>query len=115
MQLSTEERGEIDDVTAAQLAAILDEDAFGSFVILAESDRGFIQAANNWSPGDACEAFIARHRSDPWILEYRDAASAKHFQVSRDVTLDEVKRAFLEYLRGAPGWRSGFQWSQIDV
>ena len=75
MWLTTEELGEFPEVRADQIASILEDDSFGSFVTLSESDNGFIQAANNWSPDDACEAFVARYDSDPWILEYRDAAS----------------------------------------
>ena len=115
MHLTTEDLGEIANVTADQLTAILDDDAFGGFVVLAESDDGFIQAANNWTPDDDCEAFIEQHESDPWTLEYRDAATAKHLQVSRNVTLLEVKNAFLEYLRGSPEWRARFEWNEIDV
>ena len=115
MWLTTEELGEFPEVRADQIASILEDDSFGSFVTLSESDNGFIQAANNWSADDACETFIATHDSDPWILEYRDAASGKQFQVTRNVTLAELKDAFLVYLRGGFEWRTRFQWNEIDV
>ena len=115
MQLTTEDLGEITALRADQIAGILNDDAFGSFVILAKSDSEFIQAANNWSPDDTCEAFVERHGSDPWILEYRDASSGKQFQATRNVTLAETRDAFLDYLRGGFEWRTRFQWAQIDV
>ena len=115
MQLTTEDLGEIAVVKADELSRILDDDAFGGFVVLAASEHSYIQAANNWAAGKDCEAFIERHGSDPWILEYRDEASKKQFQANRDVTLAEVKEAFLVYLRGGFEWRTRFQWNEIDV
>ena len=115
MTLSTEDLGDFSDVRADDVARIIDEDAFGSFVILSQCDEGFIQAANNWSADGAGEAFVARHDSDPWILEYRDAASGTQFQATRNVTLIELRTAFLDYLRGGFEWRTHFQWTEIDV
>lgn len=115
MKLTTEDLGEIADVKADELARIVDEDAFGAFAVLSDSDDAFMQAGNNWSPDDECEAFVERHGSDPWVLEYRDAASGKQFQATRNVTLQEVRDAFLHYLRANPAWRDRFQWSEIDV
>jgi len=115
MQFTTEEFGDVSDIDANDLVRVLDEDAFGSFAVLSSSDDDFIQAGNHWAPGEACEAFLARHDSDPWILEYRDSRTGKQYQATRDVTLAEAKQAFLSYLRGSSDWRRQFEWSEIDV
>jgi hypothetical protein len=112
MRLTTEELGDVDDVTANDVERVLGDDAFGGFAILAKSDDVYMQAGNQWSADAACEVFVQKYGSDPWVLEYRDG---KHFAADRNVTLDEVKRAFLSYLRGDPTWRTAFTWSEIDV
>ena len=112
MILTTEELGDIPDVSAADIDQILSADSFGKFVILSASEASFIQAGSDWQPTPECQAFLAKHDSDPWLLEYRDEQSGRQFRAARHVTLDEVRRAFLSYLGGG-GWRRAFEWKQV--
>lgn len=114
MDLTTEELGEFTNVETDDLVRILDEDAFGGFVILSRAEEEFLQAGNNWSPDDECATFLERYDSDPWVLEYREP-SGKQYQTCRNVTLAEVKEAFLSYLRGGTEWRDRFEWSEIEA
>ncbi len=114
MRLITEELSEIDEVTAAQVEQVLEEDAFGKFVRLAASDEVFIQAACVWEPGVESERFLQETDSDPFRLEYRDGDTGRLFAVDGNVTLAQITQAFIEYLNGQTGWRDRFTWSEVD-
>ena len=88
------------DVTEeAILKAFSDDDGRGSFIILAESDQTFIQAAGE--------------DNGPYALEYRDGDETRHYQCSRDLKRSEVQSAFLKYLRRDASWKTDFQWSAL--
>lgn len=110
MKLTTELFGDIPEVDASMLDELLATDAFGKFAVLAASEDDYIQAGNDWQPGEECAAFLKRNDSDPWVLEYRE-----HGQQYRatPVTLAQVRAAFREYLSGRREWRSGFVFSRI--
>jgi hypothetical protein len=115
LQLSTEELGDIDDVTPRALAQILDDDSFGTFVVLLATEDAFIQAASNWSPSAECEAFVEENGSDPWSLEYRDGSTGKIFRARGDVSLERVKAAFLQYLGHDAAWRRDYEWQEVEL
>ena len=113
MQLICEENfPELHDVDAQTIAETLDSDCFGKFAILSRSEEDFIQAGSNWSPTDECRQFLKDNGSDPWILEYRDPSAGRILRASGDVTLEQVKQAFLAYHRGASDWKSNFRWEE---
>lgn len=113
MTLTTEELGEMPDVDAATVEEILSSDAFGKFVILSASEREFIQAGNDWQPGEECEAFMDEHDSDPWVLEYHKGK--KHYRAEGTVTLAQVLCAFQAYRDGRSDWLAAFVWDEIEV
>ena len=113
MTLTTEELGEMPDVDAATVDEMLSSDAFGKFAILSASEREFIQAGNDWQPGEACEAFMDEHDSDPWMLEY--SKGKKQYRAKVHVTLEQVRWAFRSYFDGRSDWRTGFVWGEIEV
>ena len=113
MILTTEDLGDIPDVSAADIEQMLPADSFGKFVILSASEDSFIQAGCDWRPTPECQEFLKRHGSDPGLLEYRDGESGRQFRAAGHVTLDEVRRAFLSYLAGGGEWRQAFQWEQV--
>src|SRR5262245_6354895 len=78
------------------------------FAILSRSEEEFIQAGNNWQPGDECARFLQETRSDPWILEYRENGRLKRARGDR--TLSEVIDVFQEYLAGTDEWRTRYWW-----
>jgi hypothetical protein len=114
MLLSTEEMGDFPDVTQDDINRILPEDGFGKFAILSETETTFIQAGNDWQPGDECRAFIQQHGSDPWLLEYRDGPTGRQYRASSQVTLEQVRQAFALYLAGDPSWRAMFEWRELS-
>jgi len=113
MRLTTDELDEICDVTAEAIDRILADDAFGKFAVLSASEESFIQAGNDWQPGSECEAFMRKHDSDPWLLEYRDGASGQLFRAVVQVTLQQVREAFRLYRAGDQEWRRSFQWEPL--
>jgi hypothetical protein len=115
MWLTTEETGDTPEVTAADIDRILTGDGFGKFAVLSASESSFIQAGNDWQPGEECQAFLRGHGSDPWLLECRDGASGRQYRVTGHVTLDQVRLAFLSYLSGTRAWQELFDWCEIDV
>jgi hypothetical protein len=108
--LTTEELGDVVDVTAAALDEVLRQDVFGKFAALSRNDGEFIQAGNEWQPGEECGRFLQQYDSDPWVLEYRQAG--KLYRTDGQVTLDQVRRAFQSYLAGDDGWQRDFTWSE---
>jgi hypothetical protein len=115
MWLTTEETGETPHVTAEDIDRILPADGFGKFAILSASENSFIQAGNDWQPGEECRAFLRDHGSDPWVLEYRDGESGRQYRAIGHVTLDQVRQAFLSYLSGSRAWREMLGWREMSV
>lgn len=58
MWLTTEEAGDVPEVTAEDIERILPDDAFGKFVILSASETSFIKAGCDWRPGQWCQTFF---------------------------------------------------------
>jgi len=110
MTLTTEELGDVTDVTATTLDEILGGDAFGKFAILRVSEGVFLQAGNDWNPREECRQFLEHHRSDPWVLEHR--TGGKLYRADGQITLDEVRAAFQSYLVGDDAWRQRYAWTE---
>jgi hypothetical protein len=115
MRLTTEEYGDTADVTAADIDRILPADGFGKFAVLSASESSFIQAGNDWQPDEECQAFLQRHGSDPWLLEYGDGDSGLQYRATGHVNLDQVRQAFQSYLAGSRAWREMFDWCEIGA
>ncbi len=115
MILTTEEMGEIPNVKAADIDRILPTDSFGKFAVLSASDTTFLQAGNDWQPTPECEAFLKNTRSDPWVLEYRDGESGKQYRAHGQLTLDQVRVAFLSYLAGSKDWQNAHAWNELAL
>jgi hypothetical protein len=112
--LTTEEQGELPDITIESLNEIIAAESFGKFAVLSASDEAFIQTASDWSPSKECTAFLKRYGSDPWILEYRDSTSHQQFRVRGHLTLNQVQQAFASYLQGDNRWQSDHEWIEIN-
>jgi hypothetical protein len=113
MTLITEDLGEVPNVDATAMDAVLESDGFGKFAILSASEEEFIQAGNDWRPGEECKAFMTAHDSDPWVLEYRE--TGRQFRATGHVTLEQVRQAFRSYLHGGSEWRSEFTWGELEL
>lgn len=89
-----------EDASEADINQAFDDDRIrGEFIILTASDGSFIQAAGE---GDG-----------PYALEYREEGASKNYQAVEEFTKEQVRVAFLEYLRGDPGWRSRQDWKPV--
>jgi hypothetical protein len=113
MKLTSEELPEILEVTEADIEQVFEDEVFGKFIILSATEDHFIQAACVWSP--ECDSFLERTGSDPYRLEYRDGGSGKMFAASENLTLDQIKAAFLDYLRGGNDWRCKHSWVEFSL
>ena len=74
MWLTTEELGDVPDVTAADIEQILPQDAFGKFAILSASEDSFIQAGNDWRPTAECRAYLQQHGAVARLRSVRPAS-----------------------------------------
>ena len=113
MTLTTEVHGDIPDVSSDSIADLLQADAFGEFAILSASATDFLQIGNDWQASPECGAFLGKHDSDPWLLEYR--AGTEQFGILGHVTLDQAIAAFQSYLAGGLDWRTGQRWVTLDI
>ena len=113
MTLTTDDLGNVPDIDAVTLDEFLATDAFGKFAILTAPGGEYIQAGNDWEPGEVCAAFLSAHDSDPWVLEYREGG--QQFRATGHVALSQVRQAFRDYLGGTQDWRSASTWTLIRV
>nr|BFE57905.1 hypothetical protein GCM10020063_024310 [Dactylosporangium thailandense] len=113
MTLTTEQLGDVPDMSPATLDEVLAPDAFGAFAALGASEEEFIQAGNVWEAGPACADFIQANGSDPWVLEYREGG--RLFRAEGHVTLRQVRQAFQSYLSEGPQWRTAHTWSEVTL
>lgn len=88
------------DATEADIRnAFADDRGRGEFIILSESDEVFLQASGE--------------DDGPYVLEYREGSSDRHFRCTRGLTKAEVEDAFLKYLHRDPGWKNDFPWQPL--
>jgi hypothetical protein len=120
VRLSSQNLPEIENVSEADIDRAFDGGAIGKFVHLSATEDCFIQAGSRGTPSrcvppddpgvkDHCE-FIHRTGSEPWILEDIELAGVREYAVVGDLTLADVKRAFVGYFRGDSSWRQEFNW-----
>ncbi len=89
------------DATEADINFAFDDDARrGEYLSLTAPDGSFLQAA-----GEDDE--------DEWAMTQRDEQSEEHIEVQGELTKEQVRAAFLSYLRGDSSWRSAHQWEPL--
>jgi hypothetical protein len=115
MILEGEELPKIHQVSEKHLHGVFDEEPeFGQFVVLSKENGGFIQSANMWELSEECERFQEERKSDPYCLEYKNEATGELFAAEGWFTLQEIKLAFVEYLRGTKRWKANKTWKRIE-
>ena len=100
MKLETEASNPKEDVTKEDLlAAFGDDKARGVYIILRADDGSYIQAAGEgWRP---------------YTLEFfPTSASRRYERASGELTKDEVRSAFLDFLEGGTSWRTSYRWEE---
>jgi hypothetical protein len=122
MRLSSENLPDIENVTEADIERAFDNGAIGKFVHLWSSADTFIQAGSRGTPSKCVPpddpalkhhwAFIHRTGSEPWTLEHIELVDVREYEPEEFLTLEEVKRVFVAYLRGDPDWKQPYTWVQ---
>jgi hypothetical protein len=95
------ENSVVQEVTEDDLVRIFGDDhERGEFVILTSDDGSFLQAAGKgWSP---------------YTLEFfPDADSPRYQQATAQLTKDQVRAAFLQFLHNDTAWRASFKWREL--
>lgn len=89
-----------EDATEADIHRAFDnEGERGKYIILTAPNGDYIQAAGE---GDG-----------PYALEHRTAATDEHICAAADCTREEVRRAFLAFLRSDESWRASREWKPL--
>jgi hypothetical protein len=90
-----------DNVTEADIHRAFDDPrARGEYAILTAPDGGFMQAGGE--------------DDGPFVLEHRDAKTEVQIQAQVELTKEQVRQAFLQYLRGGSEWHSAHQWEPLQ-
>ncbi len=89
------------DATERDIHHAFDNDAErGEYIILTAPDGSFMQAAGEGK--------------GPYVVEHRDGRSGGHFVAQGEFSKEEVRTAFLQYLRGDESWRAGNDWRPLE-
>lgn len=125
MRFSSQDLPDIENVSEALIERAFDRKAIGKFAHLWKSEDIFIQAGCRGTPSNCAPpddplvkelwAFIERTGSEPWTLEYIDGVTRKEYQVRGHLSLEQVKAAFVEYLRSDGDWRQNLVWEELDT
>ena len=102
MRLETENSSSREEVTEEEFCRIFDDDgARGGFVILTSDDGSFLQAAG--------------HGSSPYTLEFFSEKNAPRYQqATTQLTKDQVRAAFTDFLHNGEAWRASFEWRELE-
>jgi len=113
---------DIEIVSEADIDCVFDNGAIGKFANLWASNDSFIQAGSRGTPSNCVPpddpevrdhwAFIHRTGSVPWVLEHIDLVGVREYEALEELTLGQVRQAFVDYLRGDPSWRDPYTWVQ---
>ena len=129
MRLSSQRLPELDAVTEADIERIIGGEDFGLFALLGDRGGDFIEAGYRGRPAAWCfdyppgsperqiaeewRAFKQRTGSEWWKIDYFDTASGEQYEAEGELTLDEVKRVFCEYLQGDDAWKLRYDWRRL--
>src|SRR6266852_2677741 len=100
MKLETEASSPKVEVTKEDLLAAFGDDVGrGCFIILRADDGSYIQAAGQgWRP---------------YTLEFFATASSRRYERAvGELTKDEVRSAFLDFLERGTSWRDSYRWEE---
>ena len=125
MRFSCQHVPEMDDVSEDVIERAFDQKALGGFAQLWISDDVFLQARCRGRPSKCVPpddplvkelwTFIKETGSEPWKLEYIDGAERKEYKAQGDLTLEQVRIAFADFLRSGGHWRQDHAWEEVDA
>jgi len=123
VRLTSQNLRAIENVSEADIDRAFANGAIGKFAHLSASKKRFIQAGSRGTPSHGIAPdhpevkghweFIRRTGSEPWSMECFDSAGVRE-RADGYFTLEQVKRAFVGYLRGDPSWRQEFTWVEAS-
>ena len=125
MRFSSQDLPDMEIVSAEFIERAFDDKAIGTFAHIWLSYDAFIQAGSKGTPSNCVPpndplvkelwSFIQRTGSEPWTLQYIDGVARKEYQAQGYLTLEQVKTAFIEYLRTDGQWRQNHIWEELDT
>jgi hypothetical protein len=125
LRFSSQNLPDMQNVSAEFIERAFDDKAIGTFAHLSLSHDVFIQAGSKGTPSNCVppddplvkehRSFIERTGSEPWTLQYIDGVARKEYQAQGYLTLEQVKTAFIEYLRTDGQWRQNHVWEELDT
>ena len=126
MRFSSQNLPDREDVSETLIEQAFTDQAIGMYAHLWLSEEVFIQAGIRGNPSRCCGSpddplirelreFLDRTGSEPWRLEYVDGVARKEFHSRGDLTLEQVKAAFVNYLRSGGNWRQDLDWEEQDT
>ncbi len=99
MEMYAENLDSVKNVTEEKLLQILDTETFGGFIGLEMSDDTFLQASIMDEPA---------HPETMYYVEYK--SDGKIWAATSQLTKNELKQAFTEYLQGNDFWKGRYAW-----
>jgi hypothetical protein len=116
---------DMENVSEDFIERVFAEASIGKFAHLSISEDVFIQAGSKGTPSNCVPPddpdikehweFIRTNASEPWILEYVDGVARKEYRAQGYFTLEQVKTAFIAYLRSDGEWRQDYTWDELDT
>jgi hypothetical protein len=125
LRFSSQNLPDMEDVTEALIERAFDHKAIGKFAHLWISDDQVFSAGCRGTPSNCVPpddplvkelwAFIQTTGSEPWTLQYVDGVARREYQAQADLRVEQVKTAFVEYLRSDGDWRQNHVWEELDT
>jgi hypothetical protein len=125
VRFSSQSLPDMENVTEDFIERAFADASIGKFAHLSIADDVFIQAGSKGTPSNCVPpddpltkehwAFICTTGSEPWILEYVDGIARKEYRAQGYLTLEQVKTAFIAYLRSDGDWRQDHAWEELDT
>ncbi len=124
MRLTSQNLPAIENVSEADIDRAFANGEIGKFAQLSASKKRYLQTASKGTPSNCVEPdhpevkghweFIRQTGTEPWYMECVDSAGVRECPLEGYFTLEQVKRAFISFLRGDPSWRQAYSWVEVS-
>ena len=78
-----------------------------------DREEGFIVLVQETSEYDFLQ--VDFEPGCPLELEYQEATEKKLYRCAREVSLEEVRKLFHDYLDQKPNWKTAFPWEEVKA
>lgn len=80
-----------------------------------DREEGFIVLAQETSEYDFLQVKVGFEPGCPLELEYQEATEKKLYRCAREVSLEEVRKLFHDYLDQKANWKTAFPWEEVNL